>query len=231
MVYALVVAAGSGTRMRAMGNKLFLPLAGKPLICRSWEALDSSEIVDRIIIVTKAELFEDFQELNTRYSYKTHLELVVGGAERQDSVWNGLQFIGSENAEDVVLIHDGARPFLSNAFIELMVRSARLHGAAVAASPVIDTIKSSQNGEVIHQHLDRSKLWAVQTPQAFRSGIIKKAIQAARDQGLTLTDDTAACDLIQQPVHLTPWTEPNPKITLPSDLPYFEYLASRSATS
>lgn len=228
MVYALIVAAGSGTRMRTAGNKLFMPLAGRPLICHAWAALDASEIIDRIIIVTKKEWFSDFREMKEKFGLSDRCEWVEGGAERQDSVRNGLEAIEFQDSRDVVLIHDGARPFINSDLIQVMVESAIQYGAAVCASPVVDTIKASQTGEQIDEHLDRSKLWAVQTPQAFQSAVIRNAIQAADEKGLKLTDDTAACSLIGQPVRLIPWTLPNPKITHPVDLPYFEFLANQS---
>lgn len=228
MVFALIVAAGSGVRMRAAGNKLFLPLAGRPLICHTWGALDASDIIDRIIIVTKKEWFSEFQEMKDRYGFSDRCQWVEGGLERQDSVRNGLEAVNSADSSDIALIHDGARPFITAELIQKMAESAASFGAAVCASPVVDTIKSSSSGEKIDEHLDRSKLWAVQTPQAFQLGVIRNAIDAAHEKGLKLTDDTAACSLIGQQVRLIPWTQPNPKITHPGDLPYFEFLASQS---
>lgn len=228
MVFALIVAAGSGTRMRAAGNKLFLPLAGHPLICHAWRALDASGIIDRIIIVTKKEWFPDFQEMKDRFGFSDRCMWVEGGAERQDSVSNGLKALESSDSGDVVLIHDGARPFITSDLIQKMAESASQFGAAVCASPVVDTIKVSEKGEIIDQHPDRSKLWAVQTPQAFQLGVIRNAIHAAHEKGLKLTDDTAACSLIGQPVQLIHWAFPNPKLTHSEDLPYFEFLATQS---
>jgi 2-C-methyl-D-erythritol 4-phosphate cytidylyltransferase len=125
---------------------------------------------------------------------------------------------------EVVAIHDGARPCVSHELIEQLVRAARDFGAAVAAQRVTDSIKQSEDGLTISQTIDRSKLWSVQTPQAFRIGVIHRAITAARDRELSLTDDTAACELIAQPVRLVEGKEPNPKVTVPSDLPFIEVL-------
>jgi 2-C-methyl-D-erythritol 4-phosphate cytidylyltransferase len=102
------------------------------------------------------------------------------------------------------------------------VAAAREIGAAVAAQHVTDTIKESRDGKLIERTLDRTRLWAVQTPQTFRVGIIRRALSAVRQKGLLVTDDTAACELIGQPVQLVLSTEPNPKVTRPEDLPYVE---------
>ena len=108
--------------------------------------------------------------------------------------------------------------------IEATIDAARETGAAVAAQAVTDTIKESGDGKTISRTLDRSKLWSVQTPQTFRVGVIRRAISAARQKNLIFTDDTAACELIGQPVRLVASATPNPKITVPGDLPLIEAL-------
>jgi 2-C-methyl-D-erythritol 4-phosphate cytidylyltransferase len=150
---------------------------------------------------------------------------VIGGKERQDSVWNGLQALSLET--ELVAIHDGARPCASPQLIEATLQAARDSGAAVAAQRVTDTIKHSDDGLLISQHLERSKLWAVQTPQCFRVDVIKRALSVVRERGMKVTDDTAACDLIGQPVLLVESNAPNPKVTVREDLPYIELLLSR----
>jgi 2-C-methyl-D-erythritol 4-phosphate cytidylyltransferase len=144
----------------------------------------------------------------------------VGGKERQDSVWNGLEALPP--GADIVAIQDAARPCTSPALIAATVAAAREIGAAVAAQHVTDTIKESRDGKLIERTLDRTRLWAVQTPQTFRVDIIRRALSAVRQKGLLVTDDTAACELIGQPVQLVLSTEPNPKVTRPDDLPYVE---------
>ena len=121
-------------------------------------------------------------------------------------------------------IQDGARPCTSSELIEATIDAARETGAAVAAQRVTDTIKQSDDGQFIARHLDRSRLWAVQTPQTFRVEVIRKALGAVREKGLIVTDDTAACELIGQPVRLVESLKPNPKVTLPSDLHYIGLL-------
>ena len=125
---------------------------------------------------------------------------------------------------ELVAIHDGARPCATHELITATLKAARETGAAVAAQRVTDTIKESNDGLTIARNLDRSRLWAVQTPQSFRVEVIRRAIAAATEKGLSLTDDTAACELIGQPVRLIAGAGPNPKVTLPADLPYIELL-------
>lgn len=219
---AIIVAAGKGTRMGANTGKLFLEIAGRPVIAHTWERFDRAADIAEVILVVRDGLQSSFAELAAKYRFKKPFRLTVGGAERQDSVWNGLQTI-SPKAE-LVAIHDGARPMVTMELIAATLQAARETGAAVAAQRVTDTIKESDDGRTIARHLDRQKLWAVQTPQTFRVEIIRRAISTAKEKGLSLTDDTAACELIGQPVRLVDCPTPNPKVTVPSDLPLVEGL-------
>ncbi|MEO5802167.1 MAG: 2-C-methyl-D-erythritol 4-phosphate cytidylyltransferase, partial [Verrucomicrobiota bacterium] len=149
----------------------------------------------------------------------------IGGKERQDSVWNGLEQLSSNS--EIVAIQDGARPVTSETLILETIFAARKTGAAVAAQRVTDTIKESQNGETISRHLERKELWSVQTPQTFRVDVIRRALAAVREKNLFVTDDTAACELIGQPVKLVESSSPNPKVTVPEDLPYLEMLLKK----
>jgi len=137
-------------------------------------------------------------------------------------VSNGLAALGA--GAELVAIHDGARPCPSQELILETIQSAREFGAAVAAQRITDTIKESADGSIISRTVDRSKLWSVQTPQAFRVDVIRRAVAAAHKQGLKLTDDTAACELIGQSVRLVESKQPNPKVTVPADLPFIESL-------
>jgi 2-C-methyl-D-erythritol 4-phosphate cytidylyltransferase len=127
-------------------------------------------------------------------------------------------------AAEIVAIQDAARPCTSEALISATIAAARETGAAVAAQAVTDTLKESTDGRLIARTLDRSKLWAVQTPQTFRVEVIRRALSLVREKGLQVTDDTAACELIGQPVRLVAGAEPNPKVTVPGDLAYIEVL-------
>ena len=222
MISAIIVAAGKGTRMGANVDKLWLEVAGRPVIAHTWKKWNDAAGVDEIILVVRDGMQPHFAELAQQYQFQKPYRLVPGGAERQDSVWNGLAAL-SPSAE-IVAIQDAARPCTSAELIADTLQAARETGAAVAAQPVADTIKETADGKIISRTVDRSKLWAVQTPQTFRVEVIRRAIAAARAQNLQLTDDTAACELIGQPVRLVKGTAPNPKVTVPADLPFIASL-------
>ena len=206
-------------------DKLFLELRGRPVVAHSWARFDQSGLFNHLTIVVREGMQDAFQDLAKKFSFKTPFQLVAGGKERQDSVWNGLSALPS--GAEVVAIHDAARPCTSIDLIARTIAAARQTGAAVAAQPVTDTIKECGDGKRIERTLERSRLWAVQTPQTFQVPVIRRAISEARARGLTLTDDTAACELIGQPVDLVASHQPNPKVTRPEDLPYIELLLSQ----
>ncbi len=227
MVSAIIVAAGKGTRMGAKGDKLFLEVGGCPIVVHTWRQFDEAVCIDEIVMVVREGMQAAFRELAGRFRFKKKLTLVVGGRERQDSVWNGLEAL-SPGAE-IVAIQDAARPCTSQAIIAATIAAARETGAAVAAQAVTDTIKESRDGKLIERTLNRSQLWAVQTPQTFRVEIIRRALSEVRQRGLLVTDDTAACELIGQPVRLVLSAQPNPKVTRPEDLPCVEALLQSMA--
>jgi 2-C-methyl-D-erythritol 4-phosphate cytidylyltransferase len=219
---AIIVAAGKSTRMGSHTDKLFLPVANRPLLAHAWQRFDSAPCIGEIVLVIRDGLQGAFAELAAKFRFTKPYRLVVGGPQRQDSVWNGLEALSP--ATEIVAIQDAARPCTSLALIEATIQAARQEGAAVAAQPVADTIKSSDDGAYVSGHLDRSRLWAVQTPQTFRVEIIRRALQAVQERGLQVTDDTAACEVIGQPVKLVHVPGPNPKVTVPEDVPYVELL-------
>jgi 2-C-methyl-D-erythritol 4-phosphate cytidylyltransferase len=222
MVSAIIVAAGKGTRMGPNTDKLFLELKGCPVVAHTWRRFEQAECIEALVLVVRDGLQNAFRELAAKYNFKKPFQLVPGGKERQDSVWNGLA--GLPPATEIVAIQDAARPCTSPRLIAETVEAAKEMGAAVAAHLVTDTIKESADGKLIARTIDRSRLWAVQTPQTFRVEIIRRALSQVRLRGLLVTDDTAACELIGQPVKLVVSTQPNPKITRPEDLPYVELL-------
>jgi len=219
---AVIVAAGQGTRMGPGVDKLFLEVAGRPVVAHTWQCFHDAPGIDEIILVVRDGMQADFAELAREFKLNKPHALVVGGAERQDSVWNGLAALSATSS--LVAIQDGARPCPSQELIAATLEAARETGAAVAAQAVTDTMKESDNGQTIARHLERAKLWAVQTPQTFRVEVIRRALLEVRRRGLHLTDDTAACELIGQPVRLVAGTAPNPKVTVPADLTYVALL-------
>jgi 2-C-methyl-D-erythritol 4-phosphate cytidylyltransferase len=220
MTSAIIVAAGKGTRMGANVDKLFLAVASRPVVAHTWQRFNDAKCIDEIILVVRDGMQPVFNELAQKFYLKKKFRLVVGGVERQDSVGNGLEALAP--SAEIVAIQDGARPCTSEALIAATIAAARETGAAVAAQPVTDTIKESEDGKLVQRTLDRSRLWAVQTPQTFRVEIIRHALAEVRRCGAMVTDDAAACELIGQPVKLVPGASPNPKVTVPADLQYIE---------
>jgi 2-C-methyl-D-erythritol 4-phosphate cytidylyltransferase len=225
MTSAIIVAAGKGTRMGANVDKLFLELNGRPVIAHTWQRFNDAPCIDEIILVVRDGMQNAFGELASRFRFGKTFRFAIGGKERQDSVWNGLESLSANSK--IVAIQDGARPFTCDKLIEATIAAAREMGAAVAAQRVTDTIKESKNDETISLHLDRKTLWSVQTPQTFRVDVIRRALAAVREKNLHVTDDTAACELIGQSVKLVESNSPNPKITVPEDLPYLESLLKK----
>jgi 2-C-methyl-D-erythritol 4-phosphate cytidylyltransferase len=225
MISAVIVAAGKGTRMGPNVDKLFLQVAGQPIVAHAWRRFEQLPEISEIVLVVRAGMEAAFEELRRENHFSKPLKIVQGGAERQRSVWNGLQAV-SQGCE-IVAIQDGARPCTSPEIIRDTIAAAREFGAAVAAQKVADTLKEAGEGGLIARNVDRSKLWAVQTPQTFRLEVIRRALSQAQAQGMLFTDDTAACELIGQPVKLVESKTPNPKATAPADLPFIESLLRR----
>jgi len=203
-------------------DKVFLEIAGRPVVAHTWQRFNDAKCIDEIVIVVREGMQPAFSELASQYKLRKPYRLAVGGVERQDSVWNGLDALST--GAEIVAIQDAARPCTSEELIAATISAARESGAAVAAQPVTDTIKESADGKLIARTMDRSRLWSVQTPQTFRVEVIRRALGEVRRRGLLVTDDTAACELIGQPVRLVAGDEPNPKVTVPGDLPYIETL-------
>lgn len=163
MSYDVVIpAAGQGKRMKAGRNKLFIELKGDPVIIHTLRVFDSHRQCDKIILVINEQEREHFQQLLSDYPFQTSIELVAGGDERQHSVYKGLKAVKQEK---IVLVHDGARPFIKHEQIDELIAEAEQTGAAILAVPVKDTIKRVQDLQV-SETIERSSLWAVQTPQA-----------------------------------------------------------------
>jgi len=223
---ALLVAAGKGTRMGAGIDKLWLEVAGRPVLAHTWQRFNDASSISEIILVVRDGMQSHFLDLAAKFHFQKPFRLVVGGVERQDSVCNGLAALSPQT--EIVAIQDAARPCTTEDLIAATIKAARETGAAVAAQPVTDTLKESADGQTISRTVDRSKLWAVQTPQTFRVDVIRRALAAVRERGLVLTDDTAACELIGQPVRLVLSSSPNPKVTVPADLPLIATLLQSS---
>ncbi len=228
MTSAIIVAAGQGTRMGPGVDKLFLEVAGRPIVSHTWERFDRASCIDEIVLVVRQGMEGVFHDLAREWRFRKPYRLAVGGKERQDSVWNGLEAVS--RASGVVAVQDGARPCATEELIAATIAAAVQTGAAVAAQRVTDTIKESDGGDLVARHLDRTRLWAVQTPQTFQTEILRRALTEVRRREVLVTDDTAACELIGQSVRLVESTAPNPKATTRNDLPYIEWCLGRART-
>ncbi len=220
-ISGIIAAAGSGVRVGSEKNNLFLPLGGRPTIAWTLEAVGRSQGVDELIVVTREETVSALQTLIATLALPCRVSAIVpGGKERQDSVYEGLQQV--HRSAEWVLIHDGARPLVTPETISATIRAAKETGAAVAARPLSDTVKSIKGDGTVDRTLDRGKLWTVQTPQVFRKEILLQAHARAQREGILATDDAALVEQAGHPVRLAETNETNLKITTPEDFPVAE---------
>jgi len=215
-VGVVIAAGGRGRRLGSSVPKQFLPLAGIPILQRTVELFASLRLVDEIVIASPKEHVARVRNLLARGGIKKIVSIVPGGRERQDSVWNGLH--GFISKPDVVLVHDAVRPLVGRATVNKVIASTAKHGAAVVGVKVQDTIKVEAKSGFYARTLDRSKLWAVQTPQGFEFRILMKAHQAARRSGFIGTDDASLVERLKIPVRIVEGDQMNIKITTSADL-------------
>ena len=219
MPVGLIVAAGRGARMGAGRPKQFLDLAGAPVLVHVLAVFDRAASIDRIVLVLPAwELDTCRQQIVAPLGLRTPVELVGGGAERQNSVYNGLAALATEADDEVVAIHDGVRPFIAADLIDLCIREARHHGSCIPVIPVTETVKRVDADGFVIESADRRGLRLAQTPQVFRLDLIRRAHEAARHGGLSATDDAALVESIGVRVQTIPGDRFNIKITTPEDL-------------
>ncbi|MBQ9416438.1 MAG: 2-C-methyl-D-erythritol 4-phosphate cytidylyltransferase [Clostridia bacterium] len=217
---AVLAAAGSSRRMQG-GNKLFLPLCGKPVLAHTLLAFEKSRLISGILLVGKEEDFPAIRELLSTYGIEKSLLLVPGGKTRQESVRNALDAIGEYRLESkisYVAIADGDRPLTTPDMIDRVVQTAFTFGAASAGCPATDTVKLTDASGYIEQTPDRSNTWLAQTPQVFRLAAYQAAAYTAEAEGYAATDDNALLERIGIPVRMVDCGPHNLKITRPGDL-------------
>ncbi len=226
MVTAIVLAAGSGSRMNQKKEKQFLLLDGKPVLYYSLRTFEAS-IVDEIILVTKEKDIDYCrQEIVEKYGFTKVRRIVSGGKERYDSVQRGLKAADKRN--NIIMIHDAARPFVTNRMILDSISAARRYKACTVAVPVKDTIKVVDEYEFGVETPDRSTLYIIQTPQTFDRGLLREAYERLRISGdKDITDDTMIVErYLDQRVKMVEGSYKNIKITTPEDMPVAEALLS-----
>lgn len=214
-MYTLIIpAAGQGKRMGAGKNKLFLPINDVPIIVHTLRAFEQDEACKSIIMAINEEERPYFEELLYMYHISKDIELVQGGDERQDSVYNALLHVKDV---EYVLIHDGARPFVTKEMTHHVLACAKREGASICAVPVKDTVKKVEGGAVV-ETVERSQLRAVQTPQGFRIPILLEAHESAKQDGFSGTDDASLVERLEKRVGVVDGSYYNIKVTTPEDL-------------
>lgn len=215
-VYAIIVAGGKGARMQASVNKQFLKLKDKPILYYTLSAFSSSRFIDGIILVSaKNEIEYTNKEIIDEYGIKKVVNIVSGGETRQESVYNGL--CAAKGAE-IVLIHDGARPFIDDRIIIDGIKYAQKYGACACGVSLRDTIKIKSDCCFSEGTPNRDKLFSVQTPQCFKYDLITACHRKIMDEGVSVTDDTAVVERYNNQVYLYEGSYNNIKITFPEDL-------------
>jgi 2-C-methyl-D-erythritol 4-phosphate cytidylyltransferase len=213
----IVPAAGQGKRMQAGKNKQFLLLENKPVLIHTLSIFEDDEHCKGIIVVANKAEIDEIKSLFSHYKLTKVIAILEGGSERQHSVFNGLKAL--PNDDSIVFVHDGARPFVTKESFAKLTRKASAIGAAVLAVKVKDTIKKVTDNKVT-ETVDRSSLWAIQTPQAFRLSLLKEAHESANNEKYIGTDDASLVEKIGQEVAIVEGDYKNIKLTTPDDLLY-----------
>ena len=221
----IIPAAGFGERMGSAIGKQFLLLNGRPIIVHTLAQFQRAAVIDEIIVVTREESFPMLETLIAEAGLSKVRRLVKGGERRQDSVANGLAAVNESC--DIVLVHDAVRPFIAQAAIAQVVDAAAAFGAAIVAVRAKDTMKQAGSDGRVEKTLDRSFLWNVQTPQAFRLSILREAYALAASHTAAATDDSSLVEQLGIAPVIVEGSYDNIKITTPEDLLVGELLAAR----
>ena len=210
--------------MGGTGPKQFQSLNGKPILYHTIKTLQNCETISEIILVVPEK---EYETANTDWLGKLEIvkKVVIGGEKRQDSVYNGFCEVSQDS--EIVLVHDGVRPFLSQKMIADSIDAAREYGAAITAIPVHDTIKRVDTSGLVSQTIDREGLWRVQTPQAFRYSLLLDAFNKAKSENFYGTDEGSLIEHLGEPVKIVEGLEQNIKITRPEDLELSKAFISR----
>jgi len=227
-VAALITAAGRGSRMGTRESKPYLVLADKPILAHTLYQFEQCSLIDEVVlIVSKSEIEHSKASIIEAFMFEKVSKIIAGGLKRQDSVWEGLKSLKRDC--ELVMVHDGVRPFVSQEILEKSIQEASRSGAAIVSVPVKDTVKmASEQGDVL-ETLDRSTLWAVQTPQTFKYEILKSAYKKAFEDGFYGTDDASLVERLEIKVKIIPGSYENIKITTPEDLALSEVILRRRA--
>ncbi|WP_302153576.1 2-C-methyl-D-erythritol 4-phosphate cytidylyltransferase [Eubacterium ventriosum] len=220
-ITAIVLAAGSGSRMKSKTKKQFMEIKGKPVIWYSLFEFEKSRVDEIILVTGKEDIDYCKKEIVEKYNLKKIKNVVAGGSERYESVYNGLK----EVTGNIVLIHDGARPLINNEIIERSIEGAIKSDACVVGVPVKDTIKRANKEGYIIDTPNRSELWITQTPQSFKTDLVKMAYKKMKEElekgntTLNITDDAMAVEeFTTNQVRFVQGDYKNIKVTTPEDI-------------
>lgn len=227
MNVAIVVAGGKGKRMHKRINKLFLLLNKEPIIYHTLNTFQNCKNINKIILVIRPEDRNKFQSIIKSNKFDKVVKVVDGGIERQDSVYNGIKAIDKADNDDIILIHNAVNPFVDEATINNCISATKKYSAAVVGFPAKDTIKVIEDG-LVKQTIDRRLLWQVQTPQAMKYFLAKKAFERAYKEKFYGTDDVSLVERIGGSVKMVYCPRENIKITDPHDLAYANKLTNAS---
>ncbi|BCS96855.1 2-C-methyl-D-erythritol 4-phosphate cytidylyltransferase [Desulfoluna limicola] len=217
-IAAIIVAGGKGLRMGAATRKQYLELAGIPILVRTLRVFLSCPQIDRIVLAAPEDDLSFIRtELLNGVTGGDRVELVAGGAERQESVYNALVTLG-DSFQGLVAVHDGVRPFVSQAEIVRVVKQAELDGASILGVPAFETLKHVSEGNAITGTLSRDGIWMAQTPQVFRFPLLARAHEKAREDEVLGTDDASLVERMGEPVTVITGSRCNIKITTPDDM-------------
>lgn len=216
---AIIPAAGIGKRVNSSVPKQFVKINNKELIAYTISVFQKNPEIGEIIIATRTEYFELINEIKKRYGFSKLTKIVEGGAERQDSVYSALLSAGAK-PNDLIAVHDAARPLLSQHLLSKAIEEAKTHGSIVTAIKARDTLISGNNE--VESYLDRSKIFYAQTPQIFKYEILLEAMKKAEAENFKGTDESMIVRKFVAPVKIVEGESINFKITTNSDLELFE---------
>lgn len=217
MNYAIIVAAGKGKRMNSKVNKVLMLLNDKPIIYYSIKPFEDSALIDKILLIVNKDDIIDLNDVIEKNNF-SKTEIVEGGDERQDSVYNGIRLLKNARDEDIIIIHNGVNPFISESLIEEVIKGAKEHGACAAAFKARDTIKETDENNFVLKTLNRGRLWQMQTPQAAKYRLLVRAFVKAYNEGYYGTDDAELIERLGEKVKIIECSRENFKITTPVDL-------------
>ena len=228
-VVVIVPAAGAGKRIGGSVKKQFLELRDRPILVHTLQRFEHCPDVDEIAIAVPEQSIAEMEALVSRYRIHKVSKITVGGERRQDSVYNVLKRLPLRQS-DIVLVHDGVRPFVDSKKVSQLVRACKEYDAAVLAVQPKDTIRRSAGGEFFDQTLDRNALWLIQTPQAFKASLLLRAFERARKDRFYSTDETSLVERLGVKARIVEGSYDNIKITTPEDLELGKLILDRWRT-